>query len=142
MAVYVGILGIIMREIIERLFKGNQRKISKPKYKLSVTDRRSRGKWWTQKDGTQRRIKDLDDIHLCNIIRGIIKRSEREMELAVANPPALNGEMAQMFAEMEYEALFEMDAVEYASGSHPLFDDLIAEAERRGLNYWEEWRDI
>lgn len=120
----------------------NERSVTAPKMKLTREDKASRSKVWTQGDGTQKKIKDLDDIHLCRIIRKIIKNAEKDIMWLESNPPMFSGEMAQLFADAEYDALMESDALEIASAKHPLFDDLVAEAERRGLNYVDDWRDI
>lgn len=118
------------------------RKISKPKYRLTNADKQSRMKVWTQRDGTEIRIKDMCDTHLCAVIRRVIRLTQEKITEALHNPPAFQGEMAQFHAEAEWEALMSADIDEYAAAFHPLFDDLAAEAERRGLNYTDKWRDI
>lgn len=82
--------------------------------------------YWTCKDGRRLRICDMDDRHLLNTIRFL----ERALEDRKAcPPPSFQGEMAQFFADMEWEAMQELDT----SDAYPIYDKLVADARRRGL---------
>lgn len=84
-------------------------------------------KKWTQKNGKKIRIKDMSDQHLINTI----KMLERRLEEAKRNMPypMFNGDMAQWFAEQDYDA-FQKSVV---SDHVPIYDDLIEEKIMRGL---------
>lgn len=73
------------------------------------------------------RICDMTDTHLRNAIR-CCKRLHRQMQRDLPYP-MFGGEMAQYYAEQDYERFQESDPEE----SFPLYLDLHAEADRRGL---------
>lgn len=81
-------------------------------------------KMWTCWDGRKIRIKDLDDQHLMNIIMMLEKSHIRMKDI---EPPAFQGEMAQEWADREWEALQESDASDY----FPILVDLWEEVSRR-----------
>lgn len=84
-------------------------------------------KKWTMKNGQKIRICDMADSHLLNTI-AFCERNHREMQ-RLAPFPDFGGEMAQMYAERDWDRLQESGPEE----THPLYLELHAEAERRGL---------
>jgi hypothetical protein len=87
-------------------------------------------KKWKIKDGRKIRIKDMEDQHLINTIRML----NRQFELAKLNTPFPNfsGDMAQFYAEAEFDAFMDSTVEEYL----PIYVDLEEELYRRNL----EWR--
>ena len=86
-------------------------------------------KKWTKKDGTKIRIKDMDDKHLVNTIRMLLRNNDNYIADAMMGLCSLQGEMACYYAEQEMDRMLEEDCI------HPLYDDLVEEAERRKLEY-------
>lgn len=82
---------------------------------------------WTKRDGTKIRIKDMDDRHLLNCIKMLERRHQQELENLPY--PCFQGEMAQMYAEMDWEAAMTSTAESYFE----IMPHLLDEAERRGL---------
>ena len=60
-------------------------------------------KKWTCKDGTTIRIKDMTDSQLKNSIATLERRHEAAIENA--SSPLCGGDMAQYYAEMEFDNL-------------------------------------
>ena len=75
---------------------------------------------WTTADGKTIRIRDMDSGHLLNAIRLLERRAEREIDTCMA--------MADI--ECGYADLFDDDV----NFKHPIYDDMVAEAKRRGLD--------
>lgn len=86
-------------------------------------------KKWTQKDGTKIRICDMKDSHLLNSIKMLNRMVETER--ATLWYPCFQGEMAQFYAEQEYENFMSDDECAYPE----IYWDLINDADRRGLKY-------
>lgn len=84
-------------------------------------------KKWKKKDGTKIRICDMEDSHLLNAIKMLDKMADTaKLEIPYPN---FNGEMAQWFAEQEYDRMLEATP-EYF---FPIYEDLYNEAERREI---------
>lgn len=84
-------------------------------------------KFWTKKDGTKIRICDMDDAHLINTVRFLVRKAEQyKVEMPY---PCFQGEMAQMYAEMEWGNLMNADPEDI----YPILSDLFSEADRRKL---------
>ena len=75
---------------------------------------------WTTADGKTIRIRDMDSGHLLNVIRLLERRAEREIDTCMA--------MADI--ECGCADLFDDDV----NFKHPIYDDMVAEAKRRGLD--------
>jgi hypothetical protein len=91
----------------------------------------SRIKIWTTAEGEAIPINCLENGHLLNILRYLERRAKAEF---VDLPfPSSNGEMAQYYLEQAWE-----HAMAEGPGYclPPIYDDLAAEAARRGLS-WE-----
>jgi hypothetical protein len=81
-------------------------------------------KFWTTRNGERVEICDMSDQHLLNTIRFLGRR------LAAADlpPPVFNGEMAQYYADIDYDRL-QAATTELQPAYHALLD----EAARRNL---------
>ena len=77
------------------------------------------------RDG-KKRIKDLTDSHLCNMIKYIERRAEQAMRELLF--PYLQGEMASYYAEQEYYSTTVDDFLP------DVYSDLVEEKIRRSLN--------
>lgn len=95
--------------------------------KQKIVGTRKVTKIWTTGDGVRVRICDMTDTHLRNAIRSC-ERLHKQMQRDLPYP-MFGGEMAQYYAEQDYERFQESDPEE----SFPLYLDLHAEADRRGL---------
>jgi len=84
-------------------------------------------KLWTQSDGTKIRICDMSDGHLRNTIR-FLERKLKDMQDTMPEP-CFQGELAQLYAEREYEAFMEADPGDI----WPIYYDLVEDAGRRSL---------
>jgi hypothetical protein len=85
-------------------------------------------KQWTCKDGRKIRIKDMDDKHLMNTIRMLERNSEYYFCDMFMSMATVNGDMATYFLEQEMDNMIEDDII-----MHPLYEDLLEEANRRKL---------
>lgn len=94
-------------------------------------------KMWKQRDGKKIRIKDMTNSHLMNVIGLLLRYSSQEKSYSLCNFPSFNGEMAQYYAEQEWDALNEIDDWEFAEMEYPIFKDLVGEAERRELDIYK-----
>ena len=92
-------------------------------------------KKWTKRDGSKIRICDMDDSHIVNTIKMLQRNAkidrDLELEAACTVEGTLNGEMAQWACECDINRM--LDDLEGEQFLHPLFDDLVLDAERRGL---------
>jgi hypothetical protein len=89
-------------------------------------------KIWTTKNGGKIRICDMTDSHLNNTIAMIERKAENTFLEVMSSYPSFGGEMAQYYAEQEWESMAnqgEIDPNEISS----LYDDLIREQNRRSL---------
>ena len=84
-------------------------------------------KQWTTRDGTRIRICDMTDAHLINTINMLKRAHVKETESAFAFAGMCRGDMATYYADGVAESMLHEESV------HPLYDDLLADAERRGL---------
>jgi len=91
----------------------------------------SNRKLWKCKDGTKIQIRDMTDSHLINSIK-LMERTALEFARSVPYP-MFQGEMAQYYAEREFENLQD-DPLSTLEGT--IYDDLCEEAFKRNL----EWR--
>lgn len=91
-------------------------------------------KVWTTKDGTRVRICDMTDSHLCNTIRFLQRAHDRAVTDAFAFASLFDGEsMASYYADQDADNA----AQSTPDDVFPLYSDLLAEAERRGLKVAE-----
>lgn len=92
-------------------------------------------KVWTTKAGQKIRICDMTDSHVINTIRMLerVAKQHRDSELSAAYSVScmIQGEMASWAIESDIDAM-EGDS-EGERFLHPLYDDLVLDAERRGL---------
>ena len=84
-------------------------------------------KKWRTKEGIKIRIKDMDNNHLLNTI-ALIKRNVIKFQMNIP-APCFQGEMADYFANQEYDRLVSADIGELI----PIYDDMIIEAKKRGI---------
>ena len=96
---------------------------------LDVLKYYKRKKIWITKTGEVIKIKDLKDSHLHNIIIFLEKVATR---LSNSIPyPQFNGEMAQMYAEQDYN-LIQEDPVDFFL-CDTIYETLLEEREKREL---------
>lgn len=100
---------------------------TEPNYTRKVT------RLWKTKDGRKIRICDMDDKHLLNTIRFLEKQAEQLQFDVAMHPPCFNSEMAQYYAEQQYDHFTSLAPHEIASQEWPIYDWLRAEAWRRGF---------
>lgn len=86
---------------------------------------------WTTSRGTKVKIRDMEDAHLVNTI--LMLRRRAQAQIHELTPPCFQGEMAQYYADQEYDALMEMDEDEAAQSCFEIYEDLMDECERRKL---------
>ena len=82
-------------------------------------------KKWTTKDGTKIRIKDMSDQHIVNTLRLIERMHKNAIEECPF--PCFGGEMAQYYAEQEFDSFLSSDIEDI----FPIYGDLYEEAQRR-----------
>lgn len=85
--------------------------------------------WWRTKDGTLLRIADMDDDHLYYATRMLERHAQIVRDITA--PPNLQGEMAQYYAEREWDAMWDMGPDELAEYIYPKIEELKAEMARR-----------
>lgn len=91
---------------------------------------------WKTKDGQQIRIKDLQDSHLQNILKMLLRQAQH---LRTHLPfPVFQGEMAQYYAEREYDRIMEASDEELCEQECEQWEALMAEAGRRNLVWWDD----
>lgn len=96
---------------------------------------------WTMRDGVMIRIRKMSDTHLYNTIRMLIRHAGSEQANALLFLPSFSGEMAQFYAEQEWDHINDISAAEFAWENLPVFKDLVSEADYRGIEI-EELDDI
>jgi hypothetical protein len=88
---------------------------------------------WVTKNSKRIAFKDLGDKHLLNILN-MLKRKAEDLKIAkdllLTRLPEPRGDMAQMAFEDECNHQWDSPWTEFV---HHQFDDLLSEAERRGL---------
>lgn len=89
---------------------------------------------WVTKDGSKIKYKKLSDVHLINILNMYFKCGETQLKNAQATGyPTFSGEMAQYYAEQEYDVLLEMDTLEFLMEYDKHFKKLAKQAVKRKL---------
>lgn len=86
-------------------------------------------KLWKQKNGVKIRICDMTDQHLQNSI-ALLERAAEHQKASLPYP-MFNGEMAQFYAEQDWNRVMEADT-EYF---FPIYEDLCLERERRQIEF-------
>jgi hypothetical protein len=92
---------------------------------------------WTTREGVEIYIKDMTDKHLVNSLRMLERNTEAGRQKAIAMGElfltTLRGEQAQYSIEQELANLEsgEIDTRDI----FPVYDDLVEEAEKRGLEW-------
>lgn len=92
-------------------------------------------KFWTKKDGSKIRICDMEDSHIINTIKLLVKKSSQIQNEALMYYPCFQGDMAQMCAEQEWDNLNEMHPEDFALQEFPILEYLWEEADKRKLKY-------
>lgn len=92
---------------------------------------------WTTAEGDRIPIREMDDQHLTNTIRWMRRNQDRILaryRMSVPEYPMFNGEMAQYYAEQDWE--YEVERRERATRLEdiPAYNNLIDEAGRRRWN--------
>lgn len=91
-----------------------------------------RTKLWTTENGTKIRIMDLGDTHLINILNFLERKARAQWVECLDNYPSFNGEMAQYYAEAEWNNLSRQGPSVLLPD---IYSELIAEAEHRKLDW-------
>jgi|TARA_Y100000034_G_scaffold26755_1_gene31845 hypothetical protein len=92
---------------------------------------RKQTKLWTTKEGRKIRICDMSDTHLINTIKMFIRKANQiKRELPY---PSFYGDMAQYYAEQEWDALMDQHPIDIAREEFPIFDSLEDDFYRREL---------
>jgi hypothetical protein len=96
---------------------------------------RPRKRKWTMSGGEKIRICDMADSHLLNAER-LCRREAAKMRDNLPYP-MFQGEMAQFYAERDYERFQDMTDEEVAYQEIGVYEDLLKEIARRGLTRLE-----
>ena len=94
-----------------------------------------RVKHWTAGDGRTVPLPEMTDRHLINAMRFLYRNAKEQLRDAQGIVPHFQGEMAQYYAEQEWQATFDADPWDYAD---PILNDMQKEADRRGLEPWAD----
>ena len=87
---------------------------------------------WVTKDGKVIPIHEMSDSHLVNTINFLNKKHTDYANMALlSGPPCFQGEMAQWAAEQEWLSIADSGPEDL----FPQYENLIKEADKRGLNY-------
>jgi hypothetical protein len=89
-------------------------------------------KMWTQKNGVKIRIRDMTDSHLTNTINLLARQTQ--VMLSRIPYPDFSGEMAQYYAEGEYDSVMESSLEENMIRSIDIAEDLLDEFSKRKLD--------
>lgn len=89
----------------------------------------SNRKFWTMKDGSRIRIKDMEDEHLVNCIDMLERMHSKAINDGYSCLGILQGELAIEDCERGIDQLEE----EGPDGINPLYSELVDEAKRREL---------
>jgi hypothetical protein len=88
---------------------------------------------WTTREGQQLTLDQIDNRHLANILKMLLRNAERirmESLCQMGSPPT--AEMAEYYFEQAQTALTEAEPEELIEQLYP---ELTAEAERRGIDW-------
>ncbi len=88
-------------------------------------------KKWTCKNGVKIRIKDMGDKHLANTVAFLERCYQQRLDVS---PPCFSGEMAQYYADMEYNDLMSSSIEDL----YPIYDDMVKELTKRAASYSAE----
>jgi len=87
---------------------------------------------WRTRDRRLVKIADMTDSHLWNTILFLRRCTVRHREQMMANPPVFNGEMAQMYADQEWDHTASSEIDELAAEIYdPQWSWLLEEAAKR-----------
>lgn len=93
---------------------------------------------WRTKDGRKIRVCDMDSNHLSHTINMLRRTAEFELLEMGRFTQFLQGEMAQYFAEQDYDRLLSMcqeELCEYIHGD--IYEALVEEHKRREVSFSE-----
>lgn len=93
-------------------------------------DRMQYKRYWVDKQGNKHLISKMSDTHLINTIK-ILERGAKH-QATNCYFPVFQGEMAQYYAEREFNAMQEDPLEFFLSGT--VYDKLLDELLRRGLS--------
>lgn len=88
-------------------------------------------KMWKTKNGEKIRICDMSDSHLNNTIAMLERKAEDLHNITLESYPNFQGEMAQYYAEQEWEQVAKEGCD--AADIYPIYSDLLDERMRRDL---------
>lgn len=86
-------------------------------------------KMWKTKTGKKIKIRDMSDSHLKNTVLMLRRNHSRETSEAYIFAGCLQGEMAQLDADNMIQRMED----EGPGFTNPIYDDLMEEVSRRGL---------
>ncbi len=90
-------------------------------------------KTWKSKDGRRIRICDMSNQHLVNTMK-LLERNASAERFNNFPYPSFQGEMAQYYAEQEFDNLIEKEDYELAGEMYPIYKDMYEELLKRGLD--------
>jgi len=82
---------------------------------------------WETRDGRKLPITEMSDSHLNNTIKLIERAHQAQINRVTMNPPCFQGEMAQMCADQEFNALLESEPGDL----FPIYNHMLEEQQRR-----------
>lgn len=88
-------------------------------------------KFWTQRDGTKIAIRDMTDAHIKNAIAMLERMTEDRRDTCLSSYPCFQGEMAQYYAEQDWNRTASAPVEELAEQTFPVYADLVEEQDRR-----------
>ena len=99
---------------------------------------RKQTKIWTTKDGSRIRVCDMNDSHLCNAARMVLRNAQRYIDVNLALCAHalrfLTGDMAQMAVESEEHYWLNTTPEQIVYEREDSASALLYEVERRGLS--------
>lgn len=90
-----------------------------------------RTKVWQTKTGQRIRIMDMETTHIQNCVAFLYRAALAQQNEAICNFPSFQGEMAQMYAEQEWDSIAQARPEDYALQCFPIIEDLEKELEDR-----------